>query len=392
MSRRLAALSLLCLTALCWQVGFASDSPVLIDYAGSGAAPGRSIDVVRPAEATVKAEPSSAKAVASSRANAVKWLIGAQKGDGSWSSRTHHGNPADASDVATTALSVLALFRDANGTERHRAEITKGTLFVVKAVETAPTGPKLNTPQGTQIQGKLGQLVDTHMAALMLGEIAGKLDKETDRRVQNTLDKVLSKVQQAQKADGSFDNNGWAPVLSSSIAAQSLYKAAELGRDVDAEVLAKADKYQSASLGADGRVDARDGAGVPLYAVATTLAGSAKAAKRDGASAGDARKNELAAAQTGRMVSADSGALMAGYGSIGGEEMLSYMMISDTLAAMGGDEWTAWEGKVGGFLVGTQNADGSWAGHHCITSPVFVTAGAVMTLAAGDFASQSHKG
>jgi hypothetical protein len=83
---------------------------------------------------------------------------------------------------------------------------------------------------------------------------------------------------------------------------------------------------------------------------------------------------------------------MAGYGSIGGEEMLSYMMISDTLAAMGGDEWTAWEGKVGGFLVGTQNADGSWAGHHCITSPVFVTAGAVMTLAAGDFASQSHKG
>ena len=180
-------------------------------------------------------------------------------------------------------------------------------------------------------------------------------------------------------------------MLSSSIAAQSLYKAAELGKDIDEEVLAKADKYQSASVGADGAVDASDGAGVPLYAVATTLAGSAKAAKRDGANAGDARKNEVAAAVTGRRVAADSGVLMAGFGSIGGEEMLSYMMISDTLAEAGGTPWTAWEGKVGAFLAGAQNADGSWAGHHCITSPVFVTAGAVMTLTAGDFATLEAK-
>ena len=41
--------------------------------------------------------------------------------------------------------------------------IRNGTIYVVKAVETAPKGPRLNTPEGTQIQYKLGQLVDTHM-------------------------------------------------------------------------------------------------------------------------------------------------------------------------------------------------------------------------------------
>ena len=289
--------------------------------------------------------------------------------------------------MATTALSVLALHRDAAGTDAHREAITKGTLFVVKAVEPAPEGPMLNTPQGTQIQGKLGQMVDTHLASMMLGEVAGTLDKETDRRVQNALDKVLAKVQQAQRADGSFDANGWAPVLSSSIAAQSLYKAAELGKDVDEEVLKKADAYQSASVASDGTVDASAGAGVALYAVATTLVGSTLAMEREGADEDVVARNEAAAEVTARAVAGDSsGALMAGFGSIGGEEMLSYMMISDTMAERGGEEWDTWETRVGLFLARAQNADGSWVGHHCITSPVFTTAGAIMTLAAEDHA------
>jgi hypothetical protein len=33
-------------------------------------------------------------------------------------------------------------------------------------------------------------------------------------------------------------------------------------------------------------------------------------------------------------------------------------------------------------LERVQNADGSWSGHHCITSPVFSTAAVLMTLTA----------
>jgi hypothetical protein len=64
--------------------------------------------------------------------------------------------------------------------------------------------------------------------------------------------------------------------------------------------------------------------------------------------------------------------------------MLSYMMISDSMVEAGGDPWKEWEQRIGNNLLATQNADGSWSGHHCITSTTFVTAAAVMTLASGD--------
>ena len=87
-------------------------------------------------------------------------------------------------------------------------------------------------------------------------------------------------------------------------------------------------------------------------------------------------------------VSRDQEQLMAGFGSVGGEEMLGYMMIGDSLAEEGGERWTTWEQKVGGYLVGIQNADGSWVGHHCITSRTFTTAAAVMALGSGDWADR----
>ncbi len=58
------------------------------------------------------------------------------------------------------------------------------------------------------------------------------------------------------------------------------------------------------------------------------------------------------------------------------------MMISDSLREEGGEQWTNWESHVGTYLAGVQNPDGSWVGHHCITSRTFTTAGAVMTLGA----------
>lgn len=96
---------------------------------------------------------------------------------------------------------------------------------------------------------------------------------------------------------------------------------------------------------------------------------------------------QASAASMGR-VSRDADALMAGFGSVGGEEMLGYMMISDTLVEEDGAHFARWDGKVGAYLSGIQNADGSWVGHHCITSRTFTTAAAVMTLGAGDWAKR----
>jgi hypothetical protein len=74
--------------------------------------------------------------------------------------------------------------------------------------------------------------------------------------------------------------------------------------------------------------------------------------------------------------------VLSGFGNNGGEEYLSYMMTSESLAADTGEEWDAWYQKMYNRLGKIQNADGSWSGHHCITSPVFCTAAVILTMTA----------
>lgn len=320
----------------------------------------------------------------------IDWLKQQQHSDGGWGAGSWGADNLSApADVATTAYATLALFRDAKGTDKHRAQIEKGVTFVVNAIKTAPEGPRLNTPTGTQPQYKMGELVDTHFAALLLGEVDGKLSPAVNREVHVWYDMALSKVQLAQNSDGSFDQNGWAPILSSSVAAQSLYTAKVKGKDINEEVLTRSDNYTSGLVTTDA-VDASAGAGVELYSVASAVRVNDQTAKREaaggnGGSQAAADAQTTAAAAVTRIAGDDDGSLMAGFGSIGGEEMLSYQMITDTLAEGGGENWTKWDGRITRYLVGIQNSNGTWTGHHCITSTVFTTAGAVMTLTAGDY-------
>ena len=375
--------SLILTLALITTARSSEPSAVLTDYGARAATP----------EQVTPLPPQSVDA-AGARKRAAVWLLEHQHADGGWSSGNHGTTGADApSDVATTAFAVMALSRDAGVKGTHDVAIEKGVRFVVHAVETAPPGPRLATPEGTQIQYKLGQLVDTHLASLMLTEVLPKLEGDLQRRAKVALQKVVDKVEAAQNADGSFDANAWAPVLSDAIAAQSLSGAANLGIEVDEEVLAKSDEYQAAQ-GAGGSFDTSKGAGVKLYAVASGMRSNDVAAQRVGASAPPAEakaKAEAAEREAVASVRAETSEIIAGFGSIGGEEMLSYMMISDTLAQKGGKEFADWQTQIGKTLASAQNADGSWVGHHCITSQAFATAGGVLVLSAGDHAAIASK-
>jgi hypothetical protein len=57
-------------------------------------------------------------------------------------------------------------------------------------------------------------------------------------------------------------------------------------------------------------------------------------------------------------------------------------MTSETMLIAGGDKFHQWQDKMQGRLSKIQNADGSWSGLHCITSPVFCTAAVVQCLTA----------
>ena len=73
---------------------------------------------------------------------------------------------------------------------------------------------------------------------------------------------------------------------------------------------------------------------------------------------------------------------MAGFGSNGGEEFLSFMNISETLLVRGGDEWQKWDKAITEAATKAQDKDGSWSGQHCITGKTFCTAGALLVLMA----------
>lgn len=357
-----------------------SDADVLVD--------GAPIDYGQPRSGF---DPNSvtAKDVVAARQRGSAWLVSIQQEGGGWGAGDWSTDSVNASpDVATTSIVVLALLRDAAGSDRHRDAIARGVRYVADVVVRSPEqGARLDVPTGTQPQYKLGQLVDTHLAALMLGEIRGSLDPQTNAKVEAAYPKAIAKVQMAQNEDGSFDSNGWAPVLSSSIAASSLDRAIEQGIQVDAGVIERNDRYQAAQVDSEGNFDTSKGAGVDLYAAATSLSGNAQAAKRAPRESGRAKAAEEAQASAQARIASDAdGRLFSGFGSVGGEEILSYSMISDTLADQGGEDWKKWEPKAAAYLVGTQNSDGSWAGHHCITSRTFTTAAAMMTLGAGEAA------
>jgi hypothetical protein len=76
----------------------------------------------------------------------------------------------------------------------------------------------------------------------------------------------------------------------------------------------------------------------------------------------------------------DDDRFVAGFGSNGGEEFLSYLNIGESLVIKGDEIWKKWDEKTTANLNRIQNEDGSWNGHHCITGRTFCTAAALLVL------------
>jgi hypothetical protein len=351
----------------------------------------------------------------------IAWLIASQHTDGGWGGGSHAQQSvrdphAVQTDPATTAFTLLSLMRaghtPAEGLYKEQAR--KGLEYLLTAVENAPTdGPLITTIEGTQPQSKLGRYVDTAMTSQYLSRVLPMVKEEEalKKRVDKAIDKCLVKLQLSQQADGSWgQGGGWAPVLQSSLSCSALEIAAANGKDIDKNVLEKARNYQKGNFDMKtGRAEASSAAGVELYAFNGSLRANASDAKQaedkvqqakdEGKLAATATVNEeslrvagvggaaaqkladAAAQNTRQLDRLDDEQLLAGFGNNGGEEFLSYMMTSESLVIAGQDKFQIWNGKMVERLEKVQNGDGSWSGHHCITSPVFCTAAVVQCLA-----------
>jgi hypothetical protein len=332
----------------------------------------------------------------------ARWLASVQGADGGWgqdggvasSARPGERLESSGNDVANTAVAALALMQAGRQFQPH---VERALTFVLQRIEASPAdGLTITDRQGTQIQRKLGPYIDTFLSSMLMSRMDGRASTPAlNARVRQALQKTVAKIEKHQQSDGSWNlAGGWAPVLGTSMASRSLFEAQSRGVVVDGAVVQRAEAYTvralsapppaaippvpaarppvAGSVVAEGAVAGRvEAAGVPLYQGAQALEQLTR-------TAADRVEN---ARQIGAIQSQlESAAFVGGYGSMGGEEFFSYLNISDSMKRVGGDAWSKWRAGITQKILGLQNSDGTWAGHHCITGRVAMTSAAILNL------------
>ncbi len=178
---------------------------------------------------------------------------------------------------------------------------------------------------------------------------------------------------------------------------------------MDLKKLEQARDYQKSNFDTEtGNVNTDKGAGIVLYSVSGSARAAAKEARQTrerlqeaeeqgliddvkDVSADVLRKigfseDEAIKAETSYKVyesakqTAQRQDVMSGFGNNGGEEFLSFLQTGEGLVIAKDNSWKNWYDDISGKMLRIQNQDGSWNGHHCITSPVFCTATCLLIL------------
>jgi len=285
----------------------------------------------------------------------------------------------------------------------------KAVNFICAQIEESDsTSLSVTNIKGTRVQAKLGPYVDTFLAALLLVEVKDDMpDEQSSKRVEAALAKVIDKIERNQKEDGTWDKRGWASVMSQALAAKALNRAAQKGVAVDVSVLERVEddaRYRYDEKSGKFNVGG-DAAGIELYGVASSFSGMQDSDNTNAVKEGEIKEKlkqaktqeerdqlqadlsriaavraEVDKAAQSVLRRLDDERFVAGFGSNGGEEFLSYMLIGEGLVVKGGEEWQKWDKSITENLNRIQNKDGSWTGHHCITGRNFCTAAALMVL------------
>ncbi len=274
------------------------------------------------------------------------------------------------SDVACTGVVGVALLSQGQTCleGEHRNRQKRLGEFLLNRVEKMNRNGSLQNST-SQIEGDLGPYATHFFATICLSQMMGEsMNVERYRRAVSRLEKYISSN---QKKDGSWGSNAWAPLLATACGWVALRASNFAGISVSGSSK-KAGDYLIRNMPQIGRTW---GSGSWYHRLYGTAAGLRVlyAQNRDGEEKAKTALGDILA-----LVEANNRA----FGGAGGEEYLTFHYMTEMLMQMGGDNWVRWYPTIRDKLIDVQNKDGSWTGHHCITSRTFSTACALMSLSA----------
>jgi hypothetical protein len=274
------------------------------------------------------------------------------------------------SDVACTSVVGMALLAQGETPVegRHATRQKRLLEFLLQRIETmGPTGSLQNSR--SQIEGDLGPFATHFFAAICLSQMMGEAPNVD--RCRRSLQRLADYISAGQHRDGSWGEDAWAPQLATACGWLSLRAANFAGIRVSGssekagDYLIRTMPKLGTSWGDESWYHRFYGTAAGLRVLYSLDRDQEPAAKR-------------ALADVMKLVDTDNRA----FGGAGGEEYLTFHLLSELLIQMGGENWARWFPTVRDKLVDVQNSDGSWTGHHCITSRTFSTACALLVLCA----------
>ena len=295
-------------------------------------------------------------------ANGMKWLERAQVARGGYRS-----DAGQAEDIGCTALVGLAMLADGSTpiVGPNRLRLRAITNYLIKKIKVMPES-NITSKTDTQLQGKIGLQAHSFFALLYLTQIAG--ESHLTEPTLESARKLCDAVTTAQLDNGSWGRTSWAPTLGTVMGWTSLRSAHFAGLDVGGSP-EKTAKHLIESMEVQATQQNwmhqlyKNAAGIRvLYAMNKDDQPIVKSSFRD----------------VLNLVKNDNTA----FNQAGGEEYLAFHLITETMLQKGGEDWNTWFPEVRDKICGVQNADGSWTGHHCITSRTFCTAAACLVLSA----------
>jgi len=294
-------------------------------------------------------------------AKAIEWLKKPQNNDGGCGI-----DIGQVSDIGTTAMVGLALL--ANGVTpiegTGNGMLRRIKRYLMQQTENMPAND-VTGKTGTQLQSKIGRHAHSFFTALFFSQVIGQ--GENPDPIRNAMKRVVAAIVKAQAKDGSWGGQSWAPVLGTVMGWVSLRASHSAGLAVGAAPQKTADHLITQMKSG---MNNNQGWMHTLYKNATGIRVLFELEKENDPTARKAFKDVL------NVVSKDN----TPFTQAGGEEFLAFHLITETMLKKGGDDWNSWFPVVRDKLIKVQSKDGSWVGHHCITSRTFCTAAAVLVL------------